>query len=509
VSYEEPAVPLGRRELAGVVVLALVLVGLNAASVATKSATVDEFDHLAYGASVLTGDSTRLQDSKMPVTAFNAVLYGRPWSTERPEALFRARMVTTAFSLILALLVWRWARQLYGSTGGLLAMGLYVVCPSVIAHSRLVTTDLVGALGIMAACYGAWRYLRQPGWRAALWVGAALGFALAAKYTALYLIPALALVAGLQWRRLPRPGRLAAHVGWVALAAVVVVNSAFLARGSFTPLQRYECRSALFQGLQDTPVAALPIPLPRPWVEGVDWVRFRDRNGMWGEDIVVLGRHSEYQGLPHTYVVVLLTKFPLGWLALVAAGLGVVARTGKRGWLQGGEGVLVIPVLILFTVLSLFTRAQLGVRHLLVVVPLLCVLAGAAVRDWHEFPRWRKGVIGALGTWILISTLSYHPHYLPYFNELVWDRTRAYRVLLDSNLDWGQDAHRVEAYLHLHPDTETDARYPFDGRYIVSANQVGGLFGEDHYTWLQDHEPVDHVGYSHLVYEITGYTNAE
>jgi 4-amino-4-deoxy-L-arabinose transferase-like glycosyltransferase len=502
-------VPLTNREVAGVALLMLALLALNAASILHKTATADELDHLHYGARVLGGDTTRIHDSKMPVTAFNALLFGEPSPMGQPAALYRARLVTTLFSLLLGLLVWRWARSLYGPAAGLLTLGLWTFCPSVIAHSRLVTTDLYGALGFAATCYATWRYLRRPGWIRALAVGAALGFALVAKCTAVYLLPALALVAVLQWRRLPGARPLVAQLCLVTLATLLVVNSAFLFRGTFTPLQRYECRSALFQALQDGPIAALPIPLPRPWVEGVDWVRFRDRNGMWGEDVVVLGRHSEFQGLPHTYLVVLLTKFPLAWLALLAAGLGVVARTGRRGWLHGDEAMLLIPALVLITALSLLTRAQLGVRHLLVVVPLLCVVAGATVRGWHALPRWRKAVVGGLAAWLLISTLSYHPHYIPYFNELVWDRTKAYRVLLDSNLDWGQDGWYVQQYLQDHPGVETDARFPFDGTYLVSANQVGGLADTKHYVWLQRHDPVDHVGYSHLVYEISGYTNAE
>jgi len=340
-------------------------------------------------------------------------------------------------------------------------------------------------------------------------LGASLGFALVAKYTTIYLVLIVPVVLLLQRHRLPQRRAFLGHVCLVAAVGCLVVHAAFLFQGSFVPLERYEFRSELFGSIQrlSGPAAALPVPLPAPWIEGLDWVRYNDRYGAWGEDVVVLGRHSGFAGFWYTYIVVLLSKFPIGFLVMMVLAGGVVARREPRSWLHGDEAPLVLPALMLFGALSLLTQAQLGVRHLLLVVPLLCVLTGAAAEDWAEVPVWRRRAIGLLGTWILVSTLSYHPHYICYFNEFVWDRTKAYRVLLDSNLNWNQNDGYVRQYLDDHPDARTQAPRPADGHYLIDTNLVGGLNGGlDTYRWLRtQHEPVGHVAYTHLIYRISGY----
>jgi len=168
VSHGPP--PVDWREAVALAGLCLLLLVLNASSAVHKTPTTDEWWHLHYGHSILRGDATRLEDSKMPVSAFNALAYGEPKYFEEPRPLFRARMVTALFSLLLGLLTWHWARTLYGPAGGLLALGVYVVCPSMIAHSRLATTDLYAALGVTVTAFSGAIYAGLDGWERPCWV---------------------------------------------------------------------------------------------------------------------------------------------------------------------------------------------------------------------------------------------------------------------------------------------------------------------------------------------------
>jgi hypothetical protein len=105
----------------------------------------------------------------------------------------------------------------------------------------------------------------------------------------------------------------------------------------------------------------------------------------------------------------------------------------------------------------------------------------------------------------VVSVLSYHPHYIPYFNEIVWDRRYAYKYLADSNLDWGQADFYLEDYLAENPNARVEPLQPRDGTTIVSVNALVGVEGErDRYAWLRENfEPVDTIGYMYLVYEIS------
>ena len=60
-------------------------------------------------------------------------------------------MVMPLFSVLGGLVVFAWSRRLYGTGGGLLSLCLWVFCPNVLAHCRLITTDLGStALGVAA-----------------------------------------------------------------------------------------------------------------------------------------------------------------------------------------------------------------------------------------------------------------------------------------------------------------------------------------------------------------------
>ena len=91
------------------------------------------------------------------------------------------------FSIVGALAVFAWSRRLYGTGGGLLSLCLWVFCPNILAHCRLITTDVGStALGV-AATFVFWRYLKQPSWLGAVAAGVMLGLAQLTKFSMLLL----------------------------------------------------------------------------------------------------------------------------------------------------------------------------------------------------------------------------------------------------------------------------------------------------------------------------------
>jgi hypothetical protein len=121
---------------------------LSVFSVRGMSLTADEPDHYKYGTRILSLNSTRFDDSKMPITALNVL--PAKLASKLPTGSLRAfldqfiiaRFVTILFSALIALLVFHWSRSLYGFAGGLATVVLYVLDPNIIAHSQLVTTDM-------------------------------------------------------------------------------------------------------------------------------------------------------------------------------------------------------------------------------------------------------------------------------------------------------------------------------------------------------------------------------
>jgi hypothetical protein len=151
--------------------------------------------------------------------------------------------------------------------------------------------------------------------------------------------------------------------------------------------------------------------------------------------------------------------------------------------------------------------AQIGIRYLLPLYPFLYVLVGkvAASALWSRAVAYRVAVYG-LVAWMAVSSLSFHPHYLAYFNELIGDRKNMWRYLADSNVDWGQNdqavvrdvARAAPGSVALVPAS------PVRGRVLVNVNSLVGVSApRERFAWLRDRfQPVDHIGYSWLIYDI-------
>jgi len=101
----------------------------------------------------------------------------------------------------------------------------------------------------------------------------------------------------------------------------------------------------------------------------------------------------------------------------------------RRQNLLKDEIFLLLPVLFYTIYFNFFYNAQLGIRFYLIVFPLLYVFAGNLFINWKELSSRQKMSGYALGAYLLISVLSYFPHYIPYFNEFIWDRRMAYKYL--------------------------------------------------------------------------------
>ena len=126
--------------LRGLVVLLLgVILLLDVSSMRHLSVTCDEPRHFQYGQNILNLDSTRFDDSKMPVSALNALpgavarhLATGPLATALAR-LEAGRYVTVAASLLVALCVFAWARRLYGVRG---AVGADPLAAALHRHHR-------------------------------------------------------------------------------------------------------------------------------------------------------------------------------------------------------------------------------------------------------------------------------------------------------------------------------------------------------------------------------------
>jgi 4-amino-4-deoxy-L-arabinose transferase-like glycosyltransferase len=255
--------------------------GLAARSLVQENPTVDEVVHLPAGVTYWQKGTFRLYHHNPPLVKLVAALpvvlagpetepaYRTPsWRSNDPSPptfsqefaylnasryfeLFQlARLAMPLFSVVGGVVVFLWSRRLYGVWGGLLSLSLWVLCPNVLAHARLVTTDMGStALGV-AATYFFWRYLERPGWSRAAAAGVALGFAQLTKFSMLLLYGVwpffwllwLVLKVAKTQRRAAIPRALAHAIAIVAIS-IVTIDAGYFFEGVGIPLGAFEVGS--------------------------------------------------------------------------------------------------------------------------------------------------------------------------------------------------------------------------------------------------------------------------
>jgi hypothetical protein len=85
-------------------------------------------------------------------------------STRLLELMPLARLAGISWSVLGGWLIFRWARELYGATSGLLGLALWCFEPNIMAHAQLATPDVPCAVMALAASYAFWQYLRERVW---------------------------------------------------------------------------------------------------------------------------------------------------------------------------------------------------------------------------------------------------------------------------------------------------------------------------------------------------------
>src|SRR5215207_10677923 len=78
---------------------------------------------------------------------------------------FWARVPAVALTLVLGALVFIFARRHWGARAALFAVALYAFEPTVLAHGRVVQTDVPSALALLVFAFALHAYLRAPGGR--------------------------------------------------------------------------------------------------------------------------------------------------------------------------------------------------------------------------------------------------------------------------------------------------------------------------------------------------------
>ena len=174
--------------------LGLATVAVNRQSALANSATWDESIYMALGRAALSGDASAqfadLGVAPLPVRAIwtrsvlEPLVVAPGDAAVFAERVNRARLraiAIVAVPLVISLLLWTVRAQ--GALAGVTATAVVALSPNVIAHSSLATTDAAFALTFILSVVALIAYARVRSWSRSIALAAALGTALATKYS--------------------------------------------------------------------------------------------------------------------------------------------------------------------------------------------------------------------------------------------------------------------------------------------------------------------------------------
>ena len=463
--------------------LSAILVGIAALRIVSTytvlSHTMDEPIHLGAGMEwldhgTMTGDVSHPPMARV-LSAIGPWLAGEHWTptgnttTDGLRVLGRdghydrmlalARLGVLPLFVLACSMVFLWANRAGGPLAGLAATFLFTTIPPVLGHAGLVTTDMAATAFTAAGAYAGLLWAERPDrWRT-IALGIAVGLGMLAKYSLLVFLPGVWVAMVLcNWRGWGSvPGQLRQHWRPAVVAAAIsclVVWTGF--RFSFGPLS----------------YAHLSLPAPRLFDGWHDlWLHNHE-----GHASYILGRQHHF-GVWYFFPVTLAVKTPLAMLLLVAWSLWTAWR--RRLNIAAPLGYCAVILAI-----AMSSRINLGVRHVLPIYVGLAVIGGVASaallgpasEKWAgRWPAMQAAVLFALFGWQVISGALAHPDYLSYTNEIT--RGRPEEFVAESDLDWGQDMHRVGDFLKRAGAAEV-AFTPYNVTYL----QAGHAFPEVTYS---------------------------
>jgi len=447
-----------------------------------------------------------------------------------------ARLGILPFFFLATFVVHAWGRRLFGEAAAVASVFVFTMLPAVLGHAGVATTDLPVAATCAAALYAFTRWLSEPTPKRSAVLGGAVALAVISKFTAILFLCAFGMAVLGLWRwcgsdRESGTGvsssRRLASAGLAALVACIIIWASYrfsigtLATTSpplhYARLDALVGSSGRLHDLGRLAIDAIPLPAPE-FFRGL--IEAQQKESVAG-GYYFLGKVREGRCW-YFFLVVVGFKSPIAFLIL--AGIGVILLCKRLRADSDWQPVAPVVAAISILLVTMPVRIHAGIRHILIVYPLLSIAAGfGAVALWKVAVRRGPARVALmlLLVWLGVSSVGAHPDYLPYFNELAGSHPE--RILVDSDLDWGQDLFRLEEALrirkvgslalsyfgtadpsrhNLPPFTKLSPYTPTTGWVAISMFNLERGKPEGRFTWLEAYRPVALVGRSIRLYYI-------
>ena len=515
-----------RRSTRFALLILATMAALMFGSVRNDSATMDELAHIPAGFGYVKELDYRLNPEHPPLvkvlSALSANLAVRPYfptdtkawhddingqwdqgriflyesGNDADKILFWARLPVILLTLLLGWLFFSWVRSRFGPETALLALTLFSFSPTILAHSRYVTTDLGAAFGFFIGIAAFLAFLENPSWKNTVLAGIAFAAANLLKFSLVLLVPMYVIIL-IGWT-VSRTGLIGkerltlfwellkkiAGIGVVALVLIGIIYTPFV----WNYPQERQLRDADLilashpsRFLANLDLALIRNNYTRGLGEYILGFLMVGQRAAGGNTAFFLGEVSN-QGSRLYFPFLYLLKEPLALhiLTLIALWFSCTKLSLVRSKLSLVQNVCLwtnehfiafsaLTMIAVYWTASLASPLNIGVRHILPTFPFIYLLVAKGISGWirhraftHPLtlrnllnnlyqlflaPVSRTLFVGALMFWLILSTLLSYPHFLSYYNALAGGTKNGWNIAVDSNYDWGQDLKRLNDFV--------------------------------------------------------------
>jgi hypothetical protein len=536
------------------------------------AATFDEVAHIPAGYSYLTQQDYRLNPEHPPlikdlsaipllflklnfptnIKAWTEDVNGQ-WDAGRiflyesgnnPDKILHfSRFLIILLALIFGWILFVWTSRLYGNKVGLLTLFFFSFSPTIIAHSRYVTTDLGAAFGFFIGLMTFVNFLNNQTGKNLIIAGVVFGLVQLLKFSLIILAPIYFLlgilwvvISGYSWKEMLK---IIGKIILIGLIGLIIIWAVYQFHVWNYPAERQ---------IQDIK-ATLTSPGAKPFVNLIAWISDKHifqglgeylfgllmiiQRAVGGNASYFLGTVSASGSLVY-FPLLYLVKEPLAFHILSLIALIFTIQNIKKAkeknwrvvkeWMHDNFAITASMIFIgVYFLQSITGNLNIGIRHILPTLPFIYFLVARQIIRWQRgFTLKRYSVVGALLLWLFLSTLVIFPYYLSYYNALVGGTKNGYKIATDSNYDWGQDLKRLVKFVDennipkikldyfgggnpqyylknkFEPWWSARGEPPVGSWLAVSANTFQG---NKDYFWLKDKIPVARAGSSIFIYK--------
>lgn len=435
------------------------------------------------------------------------------------RVLFLARLPLLLLGTAFLWVMYFFTRALVNDVAGVCVAFLCAFDPLLLSNFGIVYTDASVMLFTVLTMMALWYYVQRPSWSRILWCGLALGIALGTKYSAVALVPAIAMLL------------IAARIWPTHHEAITPQPTTRMAQWATNYVIAFACMCAIACSVLMY-IFLWPND-PLFYLNGMHEVN-RNHNSQWL--FYLGGQYAKH--FYRYYAEAWLLKEPLATVALTLFGVVLLARTRRSSRLACL--FLVVPGGLMFAGYSLLSD-NLGVRYILPVLPFYMVAASVGFAALWQGRRWMKTTATIAAVWIMVAAIGVYPDHMSYFNESACLLTQptnvgldggtrcGYEWLDDSNVDNGEGLKEVRSWIHQNAqgkkvylglfgsippstygiqqgseDYSTVLQGNAPGLYVVSANFLARAHPGPGYqggSWLLHAKPIAFVHHTFFIYE--------